>query len=375
MWLTSTANLRSYGSQGLGKSSAGRFCVLKRPPARYDLAMAGNMDFQLLIQPVSAERPCGESLEDTPTLAMFDTYRIFGQATQIEPAPDWRALKALALQALAVSKDLRVLAHFGAAVIRTDGVTQFLQTLQIGATWLDDYWDQAHPAIDEDFLLRKNALSCFADRIAIIDAVRRAPLAVSRQFASVSMRDAELANGQLVVADEAQRPTQESINAAFAAVALDDLISTEQSVSAARGALARIETKFRDAGGPEAAPDFDALSVLLLRMQRLLREQLAARPDAPAIASGELPVDTTTAGGVAPATAPISGSIRSRQEAIRALDAVADFFRQTEPSSPVPLFVERAKRLVSKNFIEVLAEIVPDAVGPAKAASGIRDSG
>ena len=336
--------------------------------------MAGNMDFQQLIQPISAQRPCGESLEDTPTLAMFDTYRIFGQATAIEPAPDWRALKELALQALAVSKDLRVLAHFGAAVVRTDGVKEFLQTLQVGSAWLEDYWEQIHPAIDEDLLLRKNALSCFADRIAIIDAVRRAPLAVSRQFAPVSMRDAELASGQLAVADEAQRPTQEHINAAFAAVALDDLIATEQSVNATRGAVAQIEARFRDAGGPEAAPDFDALSVLLLRMQRLLREQLAARPDAPAIAADESSVQGATGGGVAPATVPISGSIRSRQEAIRALDAVADFFRQTEPSSPVPLFVERAKRLVSKNFLEALAEIVPDAVGPAKAASGVRDS-
>ena len=72
--------------------------------------------------------------------------------------------------------------------------------------------------------------------------------------------------------------------------------------------------------------------------------------------------------------AAISGSIKSRQEALRALDAVANFFRQTEPSSPVPLFVERAKRLVSKTFLEALTEIIPDAVPQAKAASGIRDN-
>ena len=56
------------------------------------------------------------------------------------------------------------------------------------------------------------------------------------------------------------------------------------------------------------------------------------------------------------------GAIASRQDAIRALDAVAEFFRRNEPSSPVPLFVDRAKRLVSKNFLEVLADIAPDAV-------------
>jgi len=50
---------------------------------------------------------------------------------------------------------------------------------------------------------------------------------------------------------------------------------------------------------------------------------------------------------------------------------VAAFFRQTEPSSPIPLFLERAKRLVSKDFLEVLADIAPEAVAQARAAGGL----
>ena len=74
------------------------------------------------------------------------------------------------------------------------------------------------------------------------------------------------------------------------------------------------------------------------------------------------------AGGVS-----IGGVVKSRQDAVRALDAVADFFRRTEPSSPIPLFLERAKRLVSKDFLEVLADIAPDAVAQARAAGGLKD--
>ena len=66
------------------------------------------------------------------------------------------------------------------------------------------------------------------------------------------------------------------------------------------------------------------------------------------------------------------GAIRSRQDAIRALDAVAQFFRQNEPSSPIPLFLERAKRLVSKDFLEVLADIAPEAIPQARAAGGLK---
>jgi type VI secretion system protein ImpA len=67
------------------------------------------------------------------------------------------------------------------------------------------------------------------------------------------------------------------------------------------------------------------------------------------------------------------GSIRSRQDAVRALDAAAEFFRRNEPSSPVPLFVERAKRLVSKDFLEVLADVAPAGLDEAKKAGGVRE--
>jgi type VI secretion system protein ImpA len=66
------------------------------------------------------------------------------------------------------------------------------------------------------------------------------------------------------------------------------------------------------------------------------------------------------------------GIVRTRQEAIAALDAVAEYFKRAEPSSPVPIFIDRAKRLVSKNFLEVLADIVPTAVPQAREAGGLK---
>jgi len=66
------------------------------------------------------------------------------------------------------------------------------------------------------------------------------------------------------------------------------------------------------------------------------------------------------------------GAIKSRQDAIRALDAAAEFFRRNEPSSPIPMFLERAKRLVSKDFLEVLADVAPDALPQARTAGGLK---
>ena len=41
-----------------------------------------------LLLPITADQPCGESLEDTPLLASFDAYRVFGQAKALDAAPD-----------------------------------------------------------------------------------------------------------------------------------------------------------------------------------------------------------------------------------------------------------------------------------------------
>ncbi len=145
---------------------------------------------------------------------------------------------------------------------------------------------------------------------------------------------------------------------------LEQLTGLQQSVSEALAAVKSIDTKMREEAGIEAGPELDPLSAHLVKIDRVLRAQLAMRPDG----SGE-------SGEVAEGGAVVGvGAIRSRQDAIRALDAVASFFRQNEPSSPIPLIVERAKRLVSKDFLEVLADIAPEAVGQAKNAGGLRDS-
>ena len=42
---------------------------------------------QDLLEPITAEQPCGENLEDTPLLASFDTFRLFGQARPPDAPP------------------------------------------------------------------------------------------------------------------------------------------------------------------------------------------------------------------------------------------------------------------------------------------------
>jgi type VI secretion system protein ImpA len=61
-----------------------------------------------------------------------------------------------------------------------------------------------------------------------------------------------------------------------------------------------------------------------------------------------------------------NGILRSRDEALRRLDEVAEFFRKTEPHSPIAHLVARAARWGRMPLEEVLAEVIPDQAALAK---------
>jgi type VI secretion system protein ImpA len=320
-------------------------------------------DLARLVQPITPEAPCGENLENSPLLSSLDSLRVFGQDAPPDKRatpPNWSEIREKAIEGLEKSKDLQLLAYLGTALLRTDGLPAFVDTLKIASEWLTTYWPQTYPLVDDDGVLRRNVLNCFADQMAIIDSLRRVPLVNNRQYGRFALRDIEIAAGQIRGTEGEARPDQGHINAAFAAMPLDELTALQQSVAEGLVAVKKVDAKMSEAGAGKPA-GFESLSAQFAKVDRVLRAQLAARPDG---RSG------VTADGEAGATVVNSGVVTSRQEAIRALEAVADFFRQTEPSSPIPMLLERAKRLVNKSFLEVLADIAPDALGQAKSAGG-----
>jgi len=324
-----------------------------------------------LLEAISGESPCGDDLEDTQLLASFDAYRLFGQSAPLSGEIDWRDIRDRSLEALKTSKDFRLLAHLAAAVVRTDGVVPFLQLLTVPARWLETWQNEVFPRVDDDAILRRNALNGLADRMAVVDGVRRSPLIVHRQLGPLSIRDIEIANGQLTPAEgETAQFDAAQLNAVLTDTSVEELGTLAGHLDEAVRSLKSVESAMSSQGGVQATPDFAILSAPLARTAKLINDHLATR--APASEGGE-----AAAGGDAAPSANGGGvavnGIRSREDATRALDAIASYFRVNEPSSPIPLLIERTKRLVAKDFLAVLEELAPDALPQAKAASGVRD--
>jgi type VI secretion system protein ImpA len=63
-----------------------------------------------------------------------------------------------------------------------------------------------------------------------------------------------------------------------------------------------------------------------------------------------------TAGG-GPAGIMVSGSIRSREDVVQALESVCEYYRQVEPCSPVPFLLKRAQKLAMMDFVQAVQEL------------------
>jgi type VI secretion system protein ImpA len=70
-------------------------------------------------------------------------------------------------------------------------------------------------------------------------------------------------------------------------------------------------------------------------------------------------VATNGSNGAAPARS-FGGAINSREDVIRALDAICAYYARNEPSSPIPMFMERSKKLVMMSFVDLIKELVPE---------------
>jgi len=123
--------------------------------------------------------------------------------------------------------------------------------------------------------------------------------------------------------------------------------------------------------GFQSVPEFEPLARPLARIQGVLAEHLATRTPVAGSEAAPASNSASPAGGMVPAAVAV-GEVASRQDAIRAIDAIATFFRKNEPSSPVPLLLDRAKRLVSKSFLEVLEDIAPESLAQVRQLGGIK---
>jgi type VI secretion system protein ImpA len=120
-----------------------------------------------------------------------------------------------------------------------------------------------------------------------------------------------------------------------------------------------------------------ALSELIREAEKTIAAPLALRieqsPELANDAVTESPTDEmqmVVANTVQSVASGTLNAINNRNDVIRALDLICDYYRLQEPSSPIPLLLRRAKLLVKKDFLEILQELAPDGLAQAQTLRG-----
>jgi len=310
--------------------------------------------------------PSGEDLEYDPLFTSLELAAKPGEERQegdkILPAedPNWSDVEEKAVEVLAESHDLRAAVYYGQAVLHSEGLSGLDLITNYAVGLLEQHWDTCHPQLDEDDgdpTMRINALQGFAGTDQVIKALRRTSLTASRMFGSMSLRDMEIADGTITApADMDNAPDSASISAAFQDSDQNELQELLAAAINIQSNAKRIEEIFNE-NTPGQGPTLDELVSTLGAIIKRLTDaiggvDLVGGDAVEGDAEGGAPA---ASGGAGPAT----GAINSPADVAIALDKIMAYYARSEPSSPIPLILERAKRLVNADFMTIMNDMAP----------------
>lgn len=63
--------------------------------------------------------------------------------------------------------------------------------------------------------------------------------------------------------------------------------------------------------------------------------------------------------------------IQSREQALAAIDQVCIYLERAEPTNPAQLLLKRARRLIDKNFMQLMKDLAPEALAEVAKIMGV----
>jgi type VI secretion system protein ImpA len=346
------------------------------------------LESELLLQPISPEEPCGPNLQYDPdfieleTIAQGKPEQQYGDTIIPAEPPEWKEVKRQALALHRRTKDLRVACHLARAAVETDGLAGFCDCLTLVRVYIEEYWEQVHPLLDpeddNDPTERVNIIASLSDKLTTVAQLLKAPMIRSSMMGSFSMRDVLVAKGDAPHPGEGTPPEMSIIEASFLDIDLDKLRQSVASFEQGYSDAVTIEDLVTRKVGSSNAVSMEQLSGTLRSICDFMLRQLRMRESDEAPADLEADTSETSAGtGEAPARPAqgITGEIRSREDVLRTLDKICDYYDRSEPSSPVPMLLKRAKRLATKSFLDILEDLSPEGLSQARLIGGVDQGG
>lgn len=325
-------------------------------------------DLSALLAEVSADKPCGDYLEYDPAYLELSKDilgtpedPITGEAAQ---PPNWRDIEKKSLAILQQSKDLQIAIYLLRALIVQEGIPGFRDGLGFLRGLLENYWESVHPQLDPDDDLDPTARINILEELNSFESVLRplslASLIESKSVGQFSLRDIQLATDKIELPEGASKPDINLIKNLFLDTTQAQTVLTYQAVIESIDHILQIDRFICEQVSIENSADFSAL-LAQLKETRHLFEQFAVGLCHDTAAESVNEADLDDSDVVQPARKQLNvGEINSRQDVLRMLDLICKYYKEVEPSSPVPMLLNRAKYLVTADFMQIVQNLLPD---------------
>ncbi|MBP1595055.1 MAG: uncharacterized protein H6Q05_432 [Acidobacteria bacterium] len=343
------------------------------------------IDFAALLAPIPGENPSGTNLlysglhDQIREARRADDTLAQGDWKRDQKVSEWPLVFNLATNALASqTKDLQLAAWLTEALVNLHGFSGLADGLQLLRGLLEKFWDTLYPEIDEgDLEARANAVGLL-NRPSFAGAVQGIKITgnpVGPNYSYIEYKDSTRfdipENLETLEFQEKERLT------ALKQQAVEERKITSQEWRTAKGASNRAfyedlnkllqlcwdECKALDTLMDEkfqrqtpGLSDFrKGLESVRSTVEIILKEKRLLEPD-----PVEATVDGSAEAGAGGGGARSAGPAGTRADALRRLGEVAEFFRATEPHSPVSYLLQRAIRWGQIPLEEWLDEVVKD---------------
>lgn len=356
-----------------------------------DLQKPPVIELEELLQPISEENPSGESLRYS---GIYDEIAEARRADKDVPMGDWqyelktadyRRVIELATDALTnKTKDLQIAAWLSESLTKQFGFAGLRDSLKIVAGLQENFWETLFPEIDEgDMEGRANALEWLDRETSMM--IKRAPITAGESLSFYDFEESRLfdipENTDTLDSSDQERYTE-----------LRQQAETENRITGVRWRKAKSLTRrafceeisfivdecwtefenlnrvMEEKFDPKQLPGLHNLKKTLddikTQVKKLLDEKRAEEPDAADEFANESNEEITAEENYSEdetVTVRVSkGAISSRQDALKRLTEVAEYFRKTEPHSPVSYLVSRAVKWGNMPLEQWLQDVIKD---------------
>jgi type VI secretion system protein ImpA len=347
------------------------------------------LDFERLLAPIAEDRPAGgDPREDASPNSPYRSVRDARAAARaaerrqtIEegddgggPPPDWRAVVESAKKALAGStKDLEITAYLIEGLVRLHGFAGLRDGFRLTRELVERYWDDLYPRPDEDGLETRIAplvgLNGDAGEGALIGPIALVPLTQGSSVGPMTFASYQ----QAVALAKLTDPNLRARKLAQGGVSFEDFQQAIRETPApffeglvedlqgALGEFARYNAALDERCGP-LAPPASGIRTALSECLDVVKDQARAKlpqVEEPGPSGDGEPPAAPAAASAGEATA-AAGAIRTREDAFRELQKVAQFFRRTEPHTVISYALDQVVRWGRMPLPELLSELIPD---------------